>query len=262
MPWILYPLFLYLGVDSPYIFYKFIISATQHKTNFSIKLTIFMTRSFYLFTCIFEGYRMFAFYIVYVAVHCIGNSTVFAKLHTLLTNVQNDDFSEIDTICQYFNRFRIISKHSEIQHMNFTCFGYFTTICVGILCNFVTIKMYHSFNVMFYLVFATLSVLVLVALPNLTQLSIDSNQSSELVIEKLKEKWLRTYETSAGGGRNGGGGHKAKILKKRIKSLFTFKISLGMKSLTFTDITMGTKSVIFSSIIDFSISALLSIPVE
>lgn len=200
---------------------------------------------------------MFAFYVIYLVLKYLGNCAVFEEIVSRLNNVTRkaDHFSEIDKICQYFNRFSIINQHGRVRHMNFISLGYFTLFCLGVLANFATIKMYHSFDLIFYLVFATLSVLVLVGCPQISQPLIESNQSLGRVMDKLRE--INLFGGEAGGDR-----HRRKILAKQIKSLVMIKTSLGLKSLKFMDCTMDMKSGIFYGIMDYTISALLSIDVK
>lgn len=255
-PWVWYPFFVYLGVDPPNILYRFILSAFNHPFNTATKLAILPVRLFYIFICCFEGARMFGFYVIYLILKCIGNCAVYEEIVSRLDNVTRDAhfFSEIDQICHYFNRFIIINQHGRVRHMNYISLGYFTLFSLAVPSNFATIKMYHSFDLIFYLVFATLSVVVLVGFPKISQPLIESNQSLERVMSKLREMQI-CGEIGADRGR-------IKILAKRIKSILTVKTSLGLKSLKFMDCTMDMKSGIFYAIMDYTISALLSINVK
>lgn len=199
---------------------------------------------------------MFAFYVIYMVLKCIGNCAVFEDIVSRFDKVPRDAsfFSEIDQICRYFSRFNIISQHGRIQHMNYTSVGCFTLFCVVVPSNFATIKMFHSFALIFYLIFATLSVLTLAGFPKVAQPLIESNRGLDGVMDKLREMNIL--------GKAGGDRYRSKILEKRIKSIMPVKMSMGLRSLKFTDFTMDMKAGVIYAIMDYTISALLSIQVK
>lgn len=261
-PFVFAPFFIILEVDPPYILYKLVLDSLDVKVeSVIVEILVTLVRLGYIFTCTFEGSRMFAFCVLYLLLRVCGFSTVFNKLIVTLQGVKSGQeyFSQVEKCFQYFNIFRIILQHCRVETMNILCLGSITIFGLTVLSNFATIKIHGVFNVIFYLIFASISTGVFTIIPKLISIVVKCGEGERKVILGFREI-IRYYLNNKSESRRDSISYK--ILRKRTKSLYPIGFGIGMGNFALKVCTMEGKSGIYELIVGHTITCLLSIRID
>jgi hypothetical protein len=153
----------------------------------------------------------------------------------------------------------IFRKYEELSIALNLCHSYnintcFFTMCasfsVGVVCNFVTLKLYSVIPLPFYFFFPSISAIIIVLCPMMIPMVVDIYENAN----KLHVKWARgAHHCSVG---------EMKYLTRKLKSMRVVGIYGGMYRYNFYLMNNSTKASFFFEMVNSTINALLSIPVQ
>jgi hypothetical protein len=156
-----------------------------------------------------------------------------------------------DQISQIFSKYDQLVLLFKIWHNYMSTFVFFSMgagFVVAVICNFVTLKLYHVVPMPFYLYFPSVSILipiiVTILLPIVVQIYENAN--------KLRVKWGQNIHL--------GSISEMKHLKRRLRAIHVVRIYGGLFGFSLWEMNNCTKTAYIFAMVNYTINALLSIP--